>query len=48
MLDRRLNLIETINTELGAYIADANGVIAAISKKVPPEQLNELVRIYNV
>ena len=30
MLDRRLNLIETINTELGAYIADANGVIAAI------------------
>ena len=47
MLDRRLNLIETINTELGAYIADANGVIAAISKKVPPEQLNELVRIYN-
>ena len=47
MLDRRLSLIETINNELGAVIADASNVIAAISKQVPTEQLNEVVRAYN-
>jgi hypothetical protein len=47
MLDRRLNLIEAINTELGAFIANASSVIAGISKNFPQDQLDELVRLYN-
>lgn len=47
MLDRRLNLIETINADVGALIADADTVIAAIAKQSLRNQINQVVELCN-
>jgi hypothetical protein len=47
MLDRRLNLIEAINADVGALVADADSVIAAIAKQAPRTQINQVVEVYN-
>lgn len=47
MLDRRLDVIETINADIGALVADAETVIAANAKQAPRNQINQVVKLYN-
>jgi hypothetical protein len=47
MVDRRLNLIEQINRDTGRLLAAADDVFAAIAKRVPGDQRDEMVRAYN-
>jgi len=47
MVDRRLNLVEQVNHDLGRLVAAADDVIPAYSKGVANEQKNEVVRAYN-
>lgn len=47
LLDRRLDLIERINTDVGYLVADADTVRAGYQKHVPGNQLSEVINEYN-
>lgn len=47
ILDRKIDLIEEINADIGALVADADGVSVGVSKRVPGNQMNNLIEIYN-
>jgi hypothetical protein len=47
LLDRRVDLIERINTDVGRYLAHADDAVAVVAKDAPPSQINEVIRLYN-
>jgi hypothetical protein len=47
ILDRRINLIERINIDVGNLVADADTVIAAIFKKASGQQRADAINNYN-
>jgi hypothetical protein len=47
MLDRKIALIERINADVGALVADADSVIAVIVKKGSPNQRTQIIEAYN-
>lgn len=47
LLDRRLDLVERTNTDVGYLIADADSVAAVFVKQSPLDQRNEVINEYN-
>jgi hypothetical protein len=47
LLDRRVNLVERINSDVGRYLAHADDAIAVIAKDAPLRQINDVLRLYN-
>ena len=47
MLDRKIDLIERINSDVGYLLADANGIIAVVAKKAPGNQEKAVIELYN-
>lgn len=47
MLDRKIDLIERINSDVGYLLADANGIIAVVAKEAPGNQQNAVIELYN-
>jgi hypothetical protein len=47
LLDRRVELIEKINADVGALVADADAIIAVIVKDAPASQRTEAIQKYN-
>lgn len=48
LVDRRIEVIEQANKDVGQFLANAETTIAAIEKRVPNEQRNEIINTYNV
>lgn len=47
MLDRKINLIEKINADVGALVAHADSVIAVVVKQASNNQRNNVIELYN-
>jgi len=47
MLDRKIDLIEKINADVGSLVAAADSVIAVIAKQASGKQRNQVIEIYN-
>ena len=47
MLDRRLNIIEKINADVGRLLATAMSVVVVIRKQGPADQRNDTIQKYN-
>jgi hypothetical protein len=47
ILERQVELVEQINTGIGRYLACADTAIAAVVKKVPPDQRSAWIDQYN-
>jgi hypothetical protein len=47
LVDRRVELIEQVNTDVGRFLASADTVVAVFAKQAPPEQIREVIETYN-
>ena len=47
LVDRSVELIEQVNTDVGRFLASADTIVAVYEKQAPPEQESKVIETYN-